>query len=110
MIAAAEPSIDNGTNGTSQTDPLREFASEVPNITATLVDVLDDTCRRLSKSGIDVEERLNGLAKIVEHVSRPENVESICKIVDRLPQLEALTAAAAEAPNVIGTKADVFDE
>lgn len=110
MNALAEPPVGDNGYDASSTDPLRKLAEEAPNVTATIVDVLDDTCRRLSESGVDVEERMNGLAKLVEHVSRPETVDSICKIVDRLPQLETLTAAAAEAPNVIGTIADVVDE
>ena len=81
----------------------------VEDAVATGADVVDEKVSEAVHSGIDVDERINGLAHLLEKLSEPSTVIALGQLLDNLPQLAQLAKIANEMPNILATAGDVLD-
>jgi len=73
-----------------------EPLGELPAAVATAADILDEEALALG----DVDARVRGTLDLVERLSRPATLETLRKLVDVVEQ----------APDMLATGADIFDE
>lgn len=76
--------------------PALALAEQVPQLVATLTDVVDEKAARLG----DLEPRLQALGEIAEHLSRPSTLATLRKVVE----------IAENAPALVATMTDIMDE
>jgi uncharacterized protein YjgD (DUF1641 family) len=81
-------------------DKLAALGGQAPGMVAMAGDVLDDTVRRAAAGGVDVEERLKGALALAERLTAPAMVA----------RLEAVLSLAEQAPAMMATAGDVFDD
>lgn len=73
-----------------------EPIGHLPAALATAVDILDEQAAELG----DVDARVRGTIDLLERLSRPRTLETLRQLVDVIEQ----------APNVVATGTDIFDE
>ncbi len=76
---------------------------------ATGADVLDEKVAQAVEAGVDVDQRLSELAKLMAKLSEPTTVAALGELLDCLPQLASLAKIANELPNLVATLGDVLD-
>lgn len=81
-------------------DHLLQLVDQAPGLIAMTTDVVDDTYRRMSAQGINIENRLAVALNIAEKLTTPAMVEKL----DNLLQL------ADQAPGLIAMTVDMVDE
>lgn len=89
---------------------ITEASKALPGMFAAGVDFADEACRNASQSDIDIEGRFKSLLALFLRISEPKNVDALSKLVSRLPQLEEASRLLDEAPNLVATLGDVFDD
>lgn len=80
--------------------PLETLTRQAPGAAAALGDTLDDWADRAAARGIDLEQRLTSVTRLLERLSDPATVSL----------LERGLSLAEQAPNVIAALADTFDQ
>lgn len=91
-------------------DRAAEATGFAENVFATATDVVDEQCEKINATGTSVDSRAASLLDVLLKLTEPETIESLKRLIDRLPQLEQATRLLDEAPNLIATLTDVFDE
>lgn len=76
--------------------PITALADQVPAITATVGDIVDERAAQLG----DVEGRVQALGDLLERLTRPSTLASLRRVVD----------VAESAPALVATFTDVMDE
>lgn len=84
--------------------------ASLESLTAIAVDVVDEQAKGLGGSSTPPDQRLAGLATLVERLTRRETLAALTAVADRAPQLERLASFADAAPDAFATLVDVFDE
>lgn len=77
---------------------------------ATGADVIDEQVSKAAESGVDVEPRLSSLLGLLVQLTEPENMKALQTLIERLPQLAKLAQLVDEAPNIVASLGDVFDD
>lgn len=81
----------------------------VEDAVATGADAVDEKASEAVCSGIDVDERINGVANLLEKLSEPSTISALGQLLESLPQLAQLAKLANEMPNILATVGDVLD-
>jgi hypothetical protein len=75
---------------TAQVAQVLELVQQAPNALAMLVDVLDQHLGALRERGVDPEQRLSALARLVEKLTAPQTLGIVESLVEHLPSLDRL--------------------
>ncbi len=81
----------------------------VEDAVATGADAVDEKVSEAVRSGVDVDERINGLTHLLEKLSEPSTVNALGQLIDGLPQLAQLAKLANEMPDLLATVGDVVE-
>lgn len=81
----------------------------VEDAVAAGTDVVDEKVSAAVQSGVNVDERLNGLGQLFEKLSEPTTISALSELLASLPQLAQLAMLANELPNIFATIGDVLD-
>ena len=79
---------------------LADVVEQAPGFTAMLGDMADETIRRASSNGVDIEARLQTALTLAEKLTAPQTVSKI----------EQLLEMAEEAPGFVAMVGDMADE
>lgn len=85
-------------------------AANANNALAALTDTFDDTAQRLADRGVRIDDRAHHTLDLLEQLTRPEILDALSRIVDRVEKLEPLTEIATQGPNAIAAITDTLDE
>lgn len=89
---------------------LTEAVDQAPAVAPTMVDVVDDVARAADARGVDLDERLQNVLTLAERLTAPKTVEVLTGLLDRLDQVEQLTALLDQAPGFAAMTVDMADE
>jgi uncharacterized protein YjgD (DUF1641 family) len=81
-------------------DNLLAFAEQSPALFTMAIDSIDESFRRASSRGVNIDERLRAAAAISEKLTRPEMMERFDKLID----------LAGQAPGITAMVVDTIDE
>ena len=81
-----------------------------PDLAAIATDTVDEACRRATEQGIHVEERLQGLMRLLLRLTAPETLLAAEGLLGRLAKLDEASRLFDDLPNLIAIAIDVFDE
>jgi hypothetical protein len=87
-----------------------DLAKSAPNLAAIATDTVDEACRQASEQGIFVEQRLQGLMRLLLKLTEPETVAAAEGLLGRLAKLDEASKLIDDLPNLIAMAMDVFDE
>lgn len=93
-----------------QLEPLVVAATQAPAAVAAATDMADAFARSAAERGIDLDARLQASVDVLERVTAPKTLAALGKMADHAEALEPLLDAAAQAPGVVATVADMADE
>lgn len=82
----------------------------IENAMAAGADFVDDQVARAGDSGVDVDERLSGLANLLGKLSEPATISALSELLKQLPQLAQLATMAVELPKLLAIVGDVVEE
>ena len=102
--------IDRAEQVDAMLDKAAEAQAAVPNLLATLVDLADTVSGQAAKNGIELEQRGQGLMKLLLRLTEPETIQAADRLLRELPKLAEASKLLAEAPNLAATLMDVLDE
>jgi hypothetical protein len=89
---------------------LEELTNQVPPMIAVATDWFDEVSRRAANQGIDLEQRGERLAELLERLTASDTFPALRKLLERVDQLDALLTKLDEAPALLATVADIADE
>ena len=79
---------------------LEQVQQQLPNLVAVVTDTLDQRAAELQADGVDITERAGNALRLLERITDPSMAR----------QLTSLLQLAEQAPNVIATLVDSFDQ
>lgn len=88
----------------------RRLGVTVDDMVSTGTDRVDELARRAVDSGIPVDRSLDQGLNALVRLAAPENMAALQQLVDALPQLAELAAAARHLPDFVAGVTDVVDE
>ena len=91
-------------------DQLDSAQSAAESFVAVLADIADERSAALRQDGAPVDERLAGLATLLDRASRPEVLSALTTMVEQAPRLAQLAQLAESIPDVFATTVDVIDD
>jgi hypothetical protein len=77
-------------------DNFIEMTEQLPGLTSMAVDVVDETVRQASQSGVDIEQRLGAALQIAEKLTAPAMVEKLNQVFELTDQLPGLSSMAVD--------------
>ena len=86
-----------------------DVVDQLPGLVAMGVDSVDDITQSLAEHG-SVETRLRLAADLLEQTSRPENLEHLSALLQRLEQLAEVAKLSDELPGLVAMGVDGVDE
>jgi hypothetical protein len=89
---------------------LADFESSAPNLIAVATDSIDDACHRANEQGIQIDQRLQGLTRLLVRLTEPETLSAAEGLLGRLVTLHQAGDWIDELPNLIAIAVDVLDE
>lgn len=83
------------------------LAQQAPAALAMLTDAVDDRVARLQGDGVSLDQRLRGVATVLSHLTAPESLALLTRIIDRAGGLAALLDSGLLAPGTLRVLGDV---
>lgn len=87
-----------------------ESLTELPGVTATLANTVDEYAQSLESQGISVSDTVEQLKTLLPHLLNPELLHNLGILCESLPQLTALLPQISEASGVMAMAANSLDE
>lgn len=84
-------------------------AAGAPGMVATAVDALDGIAARAQAGGVDIDERLAGMLRLVERLTDPRTERALTRLLEAAPLLERAIGVAEQAPGLVATALDTAD-
>ncbi len=92
-----------------QLEELAELADQLPGMTATAADTIDDALTRAADRGVVFDEHAREGLMLLEKMTEPKTAAALGAVLDRAEHLERLSALAEQAPDAIATVVDILD-
>jgi uncharacterized protein YjgD (DUF1641 family) len=92
-----------------QLEELAALADQLPGMTATAVDTMDDAMTRAADRGVVFDERAREGLQLLEKLTEPQTAQALGAALDRADQIEQLVELADSAPDLIATVVDILD-
>lgn len=86
-----------------------DLAESAPALVATVADTADSLAERAGSMGIDLDERLRVLARVVERLTAPEALAAVETLLSRVDSLKAVLASGVLDPQALATVATAGD-
>jgi hypothetical protein len=94
-----------------QVEALVGLADQLPVAATATADAADEAIRQSeARTGVAFDDRLRGLAALVERLSDPATTEALGRLMGRLDQVEGLAQLADQAPGLVAMLGDMADE
>lgn len=84
-------------------------ARGAPAMVATAVDTLDALAARAQAGGVDLDERLAGVLRLVERLTDPRTERALERLLAAAPLLERAISVAEQAPGLLAAAVDTAD-
>lgn len=84
-------------------------AAPVPAAVGAATDMFDEVARRAADGGAGLDERLRSATELLDHASRPETLDTLTRLLDRIEDAEASLTLLASAPKAAATVVDIVD-
>lgn len=88
---------------------LEALEKQAPGLAAMAVDAVDDTLRRMSERGVDVDERARLALRVLERLTEPTLLTHLDSLLSRADLLHQGLALAEQAPGLAAAAVDTFD-
>lgn len=86
-----------------------EFAESAPGLVAAAVDTADSLADRARGAGIDLDERVRVLARVLERLTAPEALAAVETLLSRVDALKAVLASGVLDPTALAAVATAGD-
>lgn len=92
-LARIEARLDRVEQCLARTDAL---AGSVPATLAAVTDTIDEHIAQLTNHGVDVDDRIRRLVRLVEPLTRPETIDALRQSIETLREVPAMVATVAD--------------
>ncbi|MBK8257173.1 MAG: DUF1641 domain-containing protein [Polyangiaceae bacterium] len=86
-----------------------DLAESAPGLVAAAMDTADSLVERAGLAGIDVEDRLRTMTRVLERLTSPEALAAVETMLDRLDAVKAVLASGVLDPAALATVATAGD-
>ena len=88
---------------------LLDLAESAPSIVASVVDTADSLAERANAMGIDLDDRLRVLARVLERLTAPEALSAVEALLSKVDSLKAVLDSGILDPAALATVATAGD-
>ena len=110
----AQPEVLEGLNQLVSVLPtVAQYTQSIealPGVIATAGDSFDEVIQNLKAQGVDPLTLTPDLLGLLRTLTLPETLQALNQLTSILPQISPLLASAKDAPGIIATAVDSFDE